>query len=124
MTDNELFGISEQLDDNISRQEALRIFEEHCYPVRYDHNSIDKGMTLPGIVEVLNMTPSAQQWIPCSERLPDAGEYYFVTVQYYGWDCTECRTIDIAKYELDGWRSCHNVLAWCPLPEPWKGEKE
>ena len=68
--------------------------------------------------------PSAQQWIPVSERLPDAGEYYFVTVQYIGWNCTEYREIDIAKYELDGWRSCHNVLAWCPLPEPWKGERD
>ena len=46
--------------DLISRQAALRIFEEHCYPVRYDHNSIDMGMTLPGIVEVLNIIPSAQ----------------------------------------------------------------
>ena len=26
---------------------------EHSYPVRYDHNSIEKGMTLTGIMQVL-----------------------------------------------------------------------
>ena len=57
------------MNDLISRQAAMRIFEEHCYPVRihrYDHNSIERGMTLTGIVEVLNMTPPAQptgHWI-------------------------------------------------------------
>lgn len=63
---------------------------------------------------------NVSHWIPCSERLPEPGEYYLVTRKYFGWNCTEYRTIDIAKYELDGWRSCHNVLAWMPLPKPYK----
>ena len=28
--------------------------EKHSYPVRYDHNSIEKGMTLTGIMQVLS----------------------------------------------------------------------
>ena len=49
---------SELCEDAVSRTELLHIFEENCYPVHYDHNSIDVGMTLPGIVEVLNIATS------------------------------------------------------------------
>lgn len=73
---------------------------------------------------------SASQWIPCSERLPEPGEYYFVTRQYFGWNCTEYREIDIAKYDSDGWHkgddtSSITVLAWCELDvlKPWEGEE-
>lgn len=92
------------MDDLISRREAIDSLAE---------------WNDAAITNRLNNLPSAQQWTPCSERLPDAGEYYFVTVQYFGWNCTEYRETDIAKYELDGWRSRHNVLAWMSLPEPW-----
>ena len=106
------------MDDLISRQAALDAVINLW---------ADKPFGNPALVEIkdcIEALPSAQQWIPCSERLPDAGEYYFVTVQHFGWNYTEYRDIDIAKYEVDGWRSCHNVLAWMPLPEPWKGERD
>lgn len=48
----------EPCEDAVSRTELSHIFAEHCYPVHYDHNSVDIGMTLPGIVEVLNIAPS------------------------------------------------------------------
>ena len=70
------------------------------------------------------------RWIPCSERLPEPGEYYFVTRQYFGWNCTEYREIDIAKYDSNGWHkgddmSSITVLAWCELDvlKPWEGDK-
>ena len=50
----------EPCNDAVSRKALLHIFEEQCYPVHYDHNSVDVGMTLPGIVEVLNIAPSVQ----------------------------------------------------------------
>lgn len=79
--------------------------------------------------KIPSVTPSAQpRWIPCSERLPEPGEYYFVTRQYFGWNCTEYREIDIAKYDSDGWHkgddtSSITVLAWCELDvlKPWEG---
>ncbi len=66
----------------------------------------------------------ALKWIPCSERLPEPGEYYLVTRRFFGWNCTEYREIDIAKYNFDGWHKANHVLAWCEMPEPWEGDEK
>ena len=89
-----------------------------------------EALMAEGEIYDIECDPSAQRWIPCSERLPDAGEYYFVTVQHFGWNCTEYREIDIAKYWFDGWHKDGTALevgtvsAWCELPEPWKGGQD
>lgn len=69
-------------------------------------------------------TERKKRWIPCSERLPEPGEYYLVTKQYFGWNCKEYREIDIAKYDFDGWYIAVTVLAWCELPKPYREEGE
>ena len=67
--------------------------------------------------------PSAQRWIPCSERLPEDDVEVLVTddaggVQWLGVD-------KMMSYE-DGsgrfWLVSQHPSAWCPLPEPYKGE--
>ena len=45
---------SKSCDDYISKEQALKMFEKHSYPVRYDGNSIEQGMTITGIRQVLN----------------------------------------------------------------------
>ena len=76
-----------ECEDAVSRTELLHIFAEHCYPVHYDHNSVDMGMTLPGIVEVLNIAPSVEpkrktgKWIRHPEWQAD-GEC--------GYECDQC----------------------------------
>jgi hypothetical protein len=78
--------------------------------------------------EIIKALPSAQperQWIPCSERLPDKTDDYLCS--YNG-----CAVVDICEYDPDrkewgffydgGWKVVSNVIAWMPLPEPWKGE--
>ncbi len=76
---------------------------------------------------------NAQQWIPCSERLPldeDYDETFIVTIQcehYDGWDDY---VTGYADWTPHGWdiQSYYigqiKVIAWQPLPEPWKGEQE
>lgn len=73
----------------------------------------------------------AQEWIPVSERLPEHpenGDYYLVTIQcehYDGWDDY---VTGFAEWTKHGWDeiSCYigqiKVVAWMPLPEPYREE--
>ena len=80
--------------------------------------------------EVTGELPSAQpeqQWIPCSERLPEKNVWVLVTfmmangevdidiMRINRWDSAwETRDFDMAYRET--------VVAWMPLPEPYGGE--
>ena len=83
--------------------------------------------------------PKVGEWIPCSERLPEMhredmeaeGEYYMISNPVI---VTDGQQIYIAEYEADmdyryGWHSLDgedydNIIAWMPLPEPYRPEKE
>ena len=63
------------MDDLISRQKAIEILGEQC---KRDYNKIC-GKDCECIEYMaLRDLPSAQQWIPCSERLPDQNGKYLV----------------------------------------------
>ena len=76
--------------------------------------------------------PSAQQWIPCSERLPYAecgeSDTVLTTCGYRDVEDTSIRWIRLLYFNGGNW--CYptgetykaKVYAWCPLPEPWKGD--
>ena len=75
------------------------------------------------------------RWIPCTERLPEDGDTYLVTIEYNG----EVIGVDVASYSpVDGyidkhwetfndWKedddSCYHVTAWMPLPEGYNAEE-
>lgn len=59
---------------------------------------------------------SAQQWIPCSERLPDQNGKYLVVGRQ--------KAINILKFDGGRWYGKWGVVAWMPLPEPYKGEND
>lgn len=56
------------------------------------------------------------EWIPCSERLPIPPTFCLVTT-----DGSHGDVIDIALYMSDGWHKASEVIAWMPLPTPYKG---
>ena len=83
--------------------------------------------------DVIEALPSAQQWIPASERLPE--EPFGCIVSYHGFMLTPHgeREYDAIFPELlwfdgYGWNNSEgecvdnmiDVTAWMPLPEPWK----
>ena len=119
------------MSDPIERQAAIDAVN------RLSLGETDAVRLAMRIADYLIRMPSAQpeQWIPCSERLPDIGEHYvsepcivycsngaygFAELEenifgQVGWDCER----DDEYHEPLG-----EVIAWMPLPEPYKGEQE
>ena len=76
-----------------------------------------------------------QRWIPCSERLPDSpirvliqiDNGWIITAYYdYGYDDENKFWWSVPDWDIDGDGTyalpiSNQVLAWLPLPEPWKG---
>nr|DAT70264.1 MAG TPA: Protein of unknown function (DUF551) [Caudoviricetes sp.] len=76
--------------------------------------SVDK------IIDVLKNTEKVGEWIPCSERLPDPDTYVLVT--YKDFDDS---VIGVDRYDQDihDWFCFEEgVIAWQPLPEPYREE--
>ena len=94
------------------------------------------------IIESLDQEP---KWIPVSERLPEHDGKYLVTMKgimsnffYIGTTSYAKDLHRVDKYDFrsgigDGWYNydeeyghykIDNVVAWMPLPEPYKAESE
>ena len=81
------------------------------------------GYSEEQIQEIVKALEQEPRWIPTSERLPDEdGEYYAAV-----YDTDEnYKYMDIAEFEDGIWqyKDYVKVLAWMPLPEPYKMESE
>lgn len=89
---------------------------------------------------LLDSQPSASQWIPCSERLPEYEEEVLVTRHFLSDNqlkknaITESLYVEVASRMDDEWTSysddykikshLHKVIAWMPLPDPYGGKQE
>ena len=136
------------MDDLIRRKDAIKAVESlpNCY--NGFSETYDKACFI-GVLEEVPATstckfwnsesnycalyrPSAQpeqRWIPCSERMPKKadGEYWVCTDT--GYQC-QCRwTDDVYGLGSSGewaWKifdipQYSHVIAWMPLPKPWRG---
>lgn len=96
--------------------------------------SLDEGpanMFMDWINEAPTIDPESlqPQWIPVTERLPERRGNYLVTCSGINADGGKYRSIN--HYDGDGkWTEDatrlrgDTVLAWMPLPEPYKGEHD
>lgn len=116
--------------DAIDRQAAIETAIEAADEWDGGYNE-ERERVIRGALEAL---PSAHQWIPCSERLPNANGIYIVTRKIS--DGFECQNITDACY-FDGSNTWHDdtrvnherkyladVLAWMPLPEPYREDED
>ena len=113
----------------INRQAAIEWVKTECNPYGKPTLDFESGKK---VIEYLKQMPPAQKWTPCSEELPEAGVRYQVTFESGEVGYADFRNKiflldgsvkenvwEIERYyEEDG-----EVIAWMPLPEPYKAER-
>ena len=114
------------MSDLISRDDAIRaMLRLECEDIETYGAKIPEGFDADPAVKALKTLPSAQQWIPVTERLPDSFGDYLVSVKSIGWNYEEYVVNDIAYWDSsEGFHKADEVVAWMPLPEPYKEEDD
>ncbi len=120
------------MNDLISRQAAIRWVKTECNPYGNPTLEFESGKK---VIEHLEKMPPAPQWIPCSERLPEPNEkadhvwrYYLVQNEYGDMMVATYR----GNRKGESWweqmyvyRPTEDaIVAWMPLPEPYKEETD
>ena len=113
----------------------MRYTEYHAgKAVIKDKNKLSEAMEKLARYEDAEEKDRLGQWIPCSERLPEKEDYFVITVAYKGSIFS-----DAGKYVIgsEGQGEFHpgienfspysaigaKVIAWMPLPKPYKEGK-
>ena len=120
------------MDDLIRRQWLMECVNEGW--IKFDTER-DKNIFIHLVRDIAPPAQPELKWTPCSERLPKE------KINHNTSDFEEvlCSTTfgDVRAYKFGtplGWDEPHfwngagmmdeYVLAWMPLPKPWKGEEE
>lgn len=105
--------------DLVSREQVIALVDDMFYHIPKE-----------GLLEEINALPSADavqgEWIPCSERLPSESGDYLCTIPLDADETyTEVLTFHKGRFyeDDDEWGETYHddVLAWMPLPKPYKG---
>ena len=129
------------MSDLISREAAIEELGKKIRRTDFDEAFIHWN----DIVTTLCFLPTIEErkngeWMPCSERLPEVNGRYLVTRGLNACGALWNRVYIINYSDLMGLKSgriwwdgnvgksdfeqIYDVLAWMPLPKPWKGEKD
>ena len=112
--------------DCISRTDALNAFK----PKGISEELWMESNTYKVLTKLLSVTPKAE-WIPCSERLPDTDDKVLCWYEYYHWSRGKVLPeygIGCYLRETSAWfgevanGKDVKVIAWMPLPEPFREE--
>lgn len=115
----------EQCEDCVSRHAVLDnayAYGNGLEPEGYCVNVED--------IQALPPVKPVQNWTPTSERLPKTNEYVGNVAKHYLIQ-DEFGDMEVAAYTTRGWIPIHTieafeyeVVAWMPLPKPYKAEME
>ena len=111
-----IFKVIKRMGIDVDRDELIKALQ-------YDRDQYAKGYR-DGKAE-------AAEWIPASERLPEAGEYIGNVAKYYLVQ-NEYGDMMVARYtHSEYWEQIYQlepvgdkIVAWMPLPKPYKAESE
>ena len=92
----------------------------------------DCGICIQKILDIPSADPE-RKWIPVTEALPKDGEFVLLTIRRLDKKYNQNPFISVGyiSWNQNAWWCAHdgdcdehnvNVLAWMPLPEPWRGE--
>ena len=118
------------MDDLIRRQDAIDAIEDCAEFIKDIHQLvtlIDADIAKTKVRAI----PSAQQWIPCSERMPEndftdvlicvhdkrkgcENDFYVIQAYTVGKHWEPTLAVDMTDFD---------VVAWMQLPEPYKGDE-
>lgn len=115
--------------DLISRANAIRWVKTECNPYGKPTLDYDSGLK---VIEHLKKMPSEARaigaWIPCGERLPEKGEVVLITNGKGNVRCGQYRSEHDVRDGTHYWwwkgKTVETVLAWMPLPEPYREDGE
>ena len=110
----------QRMSDLINRKDVIALikpmvgeFTDNGFMVDYER-----------VLSILEEIPSADrprgEWIPCSDRLPKEKEVVLITNDKGNLRFGQFRGTH-GKYWIWKGNTLETVLAWMPLPEPWKG---
>lgn len=129
-------------DDTISRAAAIDALAEYIHNVDrvYSTGKLTHEDCKDAAHSVLDGLPSAQRWIPCSERMPEEHEWigtkrFGTTISnevYVTFEATDGERFAthisfqngklslVDEQRMKVWYKGAKPIAWCPLPEPYK----
>ena len=105
------------MQDLISRQAAIDAVMDLPNTENGYSDAYDKARIISLIEDIPPVIPKRQtgEWIPCGERLPEAGVTVLVSSDH-GHVYTSC--FRHGEFEYGG-----NAIAWMPLPPSYQGDE-
>lgn len=119
----------------IDRDKLILYLNDWAYSIAPDYvredvlvEEVIRGIeynTIMRVIEAIDKVPTVNQWIPCEERLPKEDEMVIIST-------IDGVSVGILTHDLidkQYWELCNdfsytweleNVIAWQPLPEPYK----
>lgn len=109
-------------------------FEAEVHNSGYKRTRTEKMLRCEDIMSIINKQPKVGEWIPVSERLPNEEEFIgaylrsiyaaeFIVMIKGASKPTTLYFTRSGKW-FDEKRNTYDVIAWQPLPEPYKEDEK
>lgn len=110
-------------EDAISREAVIQIIENKLNPCTDMFKCLEMSEIKEDVEHLPSVTPQQARWIPCSERLPE--DNIHVLCQFTLSGMGECYLAHGVFHVVGGLvMSCNEVIAWMPLPKPYKEDEQ
>ena len=133
MPPNPLLGQTEQAWEKFKEWKEKGFpcddYESGWIPISEKKPNTSSALSATHDSDLISRADALQGWIPCSERLPNESGDYLCTIPLDANETyTEVLTFHKGRFyeDDDEWGETYHddVLAWMPLPKPYKGGED